>query len=147
MPSNDMLVANEVQGSAKPQMRMLLIVPAFLVVMAWRYRNNRPVFFVVVGSIFAVAALLVSVSNLPERILESLALGCMYAGRRCVWGMGTGQLPKKEEECNGHARPEKHTITRCYPWAFSLNPRHSVIGNLKFLLGRLPGVEEHDETT
>ena len=62
------------QGSAKIIMKALLIIPAFLVVMAWRYRANRPVFFVVVASIFAVAALLVSVSNLPERILESLAL-------------------------------------------------------------------------
>jgi putative Ca2+/H+ antiporter (TMEM165/GDT1 family) len=62
------------QGSAKITMKALLIIPAFLVVMAWRYRANRPVFFVVVASIFAVAALLVSVSNLPERILESLAL-------------------------------------------------------------------------
>ena len=74
MPTNDMLVSNELAGLSETTMRALVIVAAFLVVMACRYCNNRPVFFVVVGSIFAVAALLVSVSNLPERILESLAL-------------------------------------------------------------------------
>jgi hypothetical protein len=105
MPTNDMLVANELQGSAKPQMRALVIVAAFLVVMAWRYRNNRPVFFVVVGSIFAVAALLVSVSNLPERILESLALAwaaCMLvAGASGAWELAN-YLRKKRNAMAPH---------------------------------------------
>jgi len=86
-------------------MRRLVIVAAFLVVMAWRYRNNRPVFFVVVASIFAVAAGLVSVFNLPERILESLALAwaaCMLiAGVSAAWEL-TDYLRKKKNAMAPH---------------------------------------------
>jgi len=43
------------------------------VVMAWRYRNNRAVFFVLVGTIFAAVALLAG-DQVPERVVQSLAL-------------------------------------------------------------------------
>jgi len=64
-------------------------VIALLIVAAWQYRNNRPVFFVVVGTLFAAAAVLVSGSNFSPRILESLALAwlaCMLVA--CVFGVG-----------------------------------------------------------
>jgi hypothetical protein len=70
-------------------MRALGITAVFLVAMAWRYRNNRPIFFVVVGTIFALAAILVSGSALPERILQSLALAwaacTLVAGVSGAW--------------------------------------------------------------
>jgi putative Ca2+/H+ antiporter (TMEM165/GDT1 family) len=88
-----MICSPKAARHSKITMRFLVITAAFLVVMAWRYRNNRPVFFVVVGSIFAVAALLVSVSNLPERIVESLALA--WAACMLVAGVfAAGELAK-----------------------------------------------------
>jgi drug/metabolite transporter (DMT)-like permease len=48
-------------------------VVVFLAVMAWRYRNNRAVFFAVVGSLFAAIAVVVA-DQVPDRILQSLAL-------------------------------------------------------------------------
>jgi hypothetical protein len=48
-------------------------VVVFLVVMAWRYRNNRAVFFVVAGTIFAAVAAVIA-DQVPDRILQSLAL-------------------------------------------------------------------------
>ena len=48
-------------------------VIALLMVAAWQYRNNRPVFFVEVGTLFAAVAVVVA-DRLPERILQSLAL-------------------------------------------------------------------------
>jgi hypothetical protein len=64
-------------------------VIALLIVAAWQYRNNRPIFFVVVGTLFAAAGVLVSGSNLSPRIVESLALAwlaCMLVA--CVFGAG-----------------------------------------------------------
>jgi integral membrane sensor domain MASE1 len=52
--------------------------PALLVLLlvaAWRFRDNRPVFFVIVATLFAVVAIPVSGSGLPESILQGLALG------------------------------------------------------------------------
>ena len=47
-----------------------------LIVAVWHYRNNRPIFFVLVGSIFAAAAaILVSSADLSDRLVQSLALG------------------------------------------------------------------------
>ena len=70
-------------------MRALVMTAVFLVVMAWQYRNNRPVFFVIVGTLFAAAAALVSGSHLSDRILQSLALAwaaCMLvAGVSATW--------------------------------------------------------------
>jgi hypothetical protein len=58
-------------------------ITAFLLVMAWQYRKNRPVLLVIVATLFADAALFVAGrSNLSEWILKSLALCwliCMLA--------------------------------------------------------------------
>jgi hypothetical protein len=65
------------------------VVIALLIVSAWQYRNNRPVFFVLVGTLFAAAGVLVSTSNFSPRILESLAfawLACMLVA--CMFGVG-----------------------------------------------------------
>jgi hypothetical protein len=89
-------------------MRVLIIVVAFLVVTAWQCRNNRPVFFVVVGSIFAIAAVLVSNSKLPERILESLSLAwaaCMLvAGVSAAWELA--HYLKRKKNATAPPRPE-----------------------------------------
>jgi hypothetical protein len=50
-----------------------------LVVAAWQYRNNRPVFFVVVGTLFAAIPLVLG-SHVPERILQS----CAFAWLACM---------------------------------------------------------------
>jgi hypothetical protein len=56
---------------------------AFLLVMGWQYRKNRPVLFVIVATLFAEAALFVARRTGPwEWILKSLAfcwLICMLA--------------------------------------------------------------------
>jgi predicted membrane protein len=61
----------------------LAVITAFLLVMAWQYRKNRPVLFVVVGSLFAVAAMFVAGLTGPaEWIIRSLAVAwliCMLA--------------------------------------------------------------------
>jgi hypothetical protein len=51
----------------------LALVIVLMAAMAWRYRNNRAVFFVMVGTIFAALAL-VAGDQVPERIVQSLAL-------------------------------------------------------------------------
>ena len=61
---------------------------ALLVVAAWQYRNNRPVFFVVVGTLFAAVPLVLG-SHVPERILQACALAwlaCMLVA--LVFGAG-----------------------------------------------------------
>jgi hypothetical protein len=61
----------------------LAALTAFLLLMAWQYRKNRPVLLVIVATLFADAALFVAgQSNLSEWILKSLALCwliCMLA--------------------------------------------------------------------
>ncbi len=61
----------------------LAALTAFLLVMAWQYRKNRPVLFVIVATLFAEAALFVARLTGPwEWILKSLALCwliCMLA--------------------------------------------------------------------
>jgi hypothetical protein len=62
---------------------------ALLIFAAWQYRRNRPVFFVVVGTLFATTAILVSDSQLPETVLKACALGwlvCMLVA--AVFGIG-----------------------------------------------------------
>src|ERR1700752_3806827 len=69
-----------------------------LVVMAWRYRNNRAVFFVLVGTVFAAVALLAG-DQVPERVVQSLALAwaaCMLvAGVSGVRQLGDPFRKKK----------------------------------------------------
>jgi hypothetical protein len=61
----------------------LAALTAFLLVMAWQYRKNRPVLFLIVATLFGEAALFVSRLTGPwEWILKSLAfcwLICMLA--------------------------------------------------------------------
>jgi hypothetical protein len=61
----------------------LAALTIFLLVMAWQYRKNRPVLFVIVATLFAEAALLVARLTGPwDWILKSLALCwliCMLA--------------------------------------------------------------------
>jgi len=63
--------------------RGLAVVAAFLLVMAWQYRKNKAVLFVIVATLFADAALFVAGRpDLSEWILKSLALCwliCMLA--------------------------------------------------------------------
>ena len=64
-------------------------IRALLLVAAWQYRDNRPVFFVIVGTLFASAAIAVSASHLPEPILQACAFGwlaCMIVA--AVFGIG-----------------------------------------------------------
>jgi hypothetical protein len=52
----------------------LALIVSVLLVMAWRNRNNMAIFFLLVGTLFAVAAMLAS-EQVPETIIQALALG------------------------------------------------------------------------
>jgi Na+/H+ antiporter NhaD/arsenite permease-like protein len=60
-------------------MRALALTAVFLVAMAWRYRKNEPLWFVIVGSLFAVAAFWSSQyrNDWPLRIFALGWLTCM----------------------------------------------------------------------
>jgi hypothetical protein len=79
-------------------MKGLAVIIALLLGAAWRYRNNRPVFFVLVGTLFGVAAVLTR-GRVPDAILQALALAwasCMlFAG---VFGVAdlTAHLRRKK---------------------------------------------------
>jgi hypothetical protein len=52
-----------------------LAITAFLLVMAWQYRKNKAVLFVIVATLFADAAMFVAGRpSLSDRILKSLVL-------------------------------------------------------------------------
>jgi uncharacterized membrane protein len=59
----------------------LAAVVAFLIVMAWQYRKNKTVLFLIVGTLFACAALLSTrwenVSDFPLRAFALCWLTCM----------------------------------------------------------------------
>ena len=80
---------------------------ALLLVAAWRYRDNRPVFFVVVATIFATAAIPVSDSHLPETIFQACGLGwlvCMLVA--LVFGIGDfGRYMRKRRRAAGSKEP------------------------------------------
>ena len=61
----------------------LAVVTAFLLVMAWQYRKNRPVLFVLLATLFAAAALFAADRpGLSEWVLKSFAIAwliCMLA--------------------------------------------------------------------
>jgi len=50
------------------------VLIAFLLMMAWQYRKNTAALFFAVGTLFAAAAVLAA-DHVPDRILQSLALG------------------------------------------------------------------------
>jgi uncharacterized membrane protein len=56
-------------------------VIAFLIVMAWQYRKNKPVLLVIVATLFGAAALLSSrwenISDWPLRVFALCWLTCM----------------------------------------------------------------------
>jgi hypothetical protein len=65
--------------------RGLAAITAFLLVMAWQYRKNKAVLFVIVATLFAEAALFVAGRpSLSEWILKSLALCWLI----CMLGAG-----------------------------------------------------------
>jgi uncharacterized membrane protein len=57
------------------------VVIAFLIVMAWQYRKNKPLLFAIVATLFACAALLSTrwenISDLPLRVFALSWLACM----------------------------------------------------------------------
>ena len=62
--------------------KMFPVLFLFLLIAAWRYRGNRPLFFVIAGTLFATAAIPISGSQLPDPILQACGLAwaaCMLA--------------------------------------------------------------------
>jgi uncharacterized membrane protein len=57
------------------------VIIAFLMVIAWQYRKNEAVLFLIVGTLFACAALLSTrwedFTDLPLRVFALCWLGCM----------------------------------------------------------------------
>jgi len=85
-------------------MKGLALIIAFLLVTAWQYRNNRTVFFVLLGTLFGVAAVLTS-RHVPEETLQALALGwalCMLIAG--VFAMG-------QSDCSPSAKEGKASMT------------------------------------
>jgi hypothetical protein len=74
------------------------LIVSVLLVMAWRNRNNMAVFFLLVGTLFAVAAMLVS-ELVPETIIQALALGwalCMLVAGVSAIAKLAARLRKKK---------------------------------------------------
>jgi hypothetical protein len=66
-------------------MRALAITAVFLCVMAWQYRKNEPLLFVIIATLFADAAMMSSrwdnFTDRPEQVLALCWLICMlFAG-------------------------------------------------------------------
>ena len=62
-------------------MRFILAIAVFLVLMAWQYRKNKPLLFVIVASLFAAAAMVSTrwenQSELPLKFFAVAWLACM----------------------------------------------------------------------
>ncbi len=62
-------------------MRALLVTAGFLILMAWQYRKNTPLSFLIIGTLFAVGAMIStrweSFSEWPLRVLTIGWLTCM----------------------------------------------------------------------
>ena len=62
-------------------MRFILAIAVFLVLMAWKYRKNRPLLFVIVATLFAAAAMVSTrwenQSELPLKFFAVAWLACM----------------------------------------------------------------------
>ena len=75
----------------------LALVSVFLLIAAWRNRNDRAMFFLSVGSLCAIAAVL-GANHIPDRILQALALAwmlCMLvAAASALWKLAS-KLRKK----------------------------------------------------
>ena len=92
-------------------MRFKLVgVVVFLAVMAWRYRNNRPVFFVVVGTLFAAVAIVMA-DQVSDRIVQSLALAwaaCMLVAAASAISGQIYRARKKKSNVVIHSRESKN---------------------------------------
>jgi uncharacterized membrane protein len=62
-------------------MRFILAIVVFLVLMAWQYRKNKPLLFVIVASLFAAAGMASTrwenQSELPLKFFAIAWLACM----------------------------------------------------------------------
>jgi drug/metabolite transporter (DMT)-like permease len=86
----------------------LAAIVVFLVAMAWQYRNNRAVFFVVVGTLFAAVAMLAG-DRLPDRVVQSLGLAwaaCMLVAGVSALSELARRLKKKKGNAVIHAGGE-----------------------------------------
>jgi uncharacterized membrane protein len=84
-------------------MRALEITAVFLVVMAWQYRKNKPVLFVIVATLFACAAVpstrWENISDLPLRVFALCWLTCMLiAGFLAAKKVALSARKKKADE-------------------------------------------------
>jgi hypothetical protein len=71
--------------------RWLVLITAFLLVMAWQYRKNGTALLVIVATLFADAALFVAGRpSLPEQLLKSLAIAWLI----CMLGAGVSEAEK-----------------------------------------------------
>jgi uncharacterized membrane protein len=94
-------------------MRLVATLAAFLVVMAWQYRKNKPVLLVIIGTLFACAALYStrwqSISDLPLRAFAICWLICMlaagfFAANRAVLSIARRKKEKGMDPHNSRAR-------------------------------------------
>lgn len=89
------------------QKRLAALI-ALLIVAAWQYRNNRPVFFLVVGTLFAAGPMLIG-PHIPDRVLQSFALAwaaCMVAAAIFAAGDLARWLKKKRSAVLAHGTKE-----------------------------------------
>jgi hypothetical protein len=92
-------------------MRALEITAVFLVVMAWQYRKNKPVLFVIIATLFADAALLSSrwesISGWSVPFFALAWLLCMLiAGVLAANKFALSVRKKKRDEAIPTHRPE-----------------------------------------
>jgi hypothetical protein len=83
--------------------RGLAVVTAFLLVMAWQYRKNKPVLLVIVATLFVPAAALSTrwqnVSDWPLRVFALCWLTCMVlAGVLTVKKLVLASSEKKSDK-------------------------------------------------
>jgi drug/metabolite transporter (DMT)-like permease len=86
----------------RPKFAALIV---FLVVMAWQFRNNRAVFFLVIGTLFPAGAMLFG-DRIPDRVLQSLALAwaaCMLLAAASAASKLFQYLKKKRNATAPHA--------------------------------------------
>lgn len=90
-------------------MRALAITAVFLSVMAWQYRKNEPLLFVIIATMFADAAMMSSrwesFTDLPLRIFSICWLICML-----IAGFLHFLRPKKEKRQSNPDRKAGDTL-------------------------------------
>ena len=79
-------------------MKGLAKIIALLVVTAWQYRyKNRPIFFVLMGTLFGVVAILTSDAARRNPSSFSSGMGFMHVVCRRFWSRRSGYLPSAKE--------------------------------------------------